>query len=78
MARVAGAADSNVFDVPAYVAFALPSITRALRVEDRKTPILTRHVPSCTRPLISCSASTNPKASRNSTTRLNTEQSRYP
>lgn len=40
MARIIDAPDSDVFDVLAYVAFALPPISRAERVESRKGMVL--------------------------------------
>jgi type I restriction enzyme R subunit len=40
MARIIGAPDSDVFDVLAYVAFALPPLSRAERVETRKAAVL--------------------------------------
>jgi len=40
MARIIDAPDSDVFDVLAYVAFALPPLSRAERVETRKAAVL--------------------------------------
>lgn len=40
MARIIDAPDSDIFDVLAYVAFALPPLSRAERVEARKTMVL--------------------------------------
>lgn len=40
MARIIDAQDSDVFDVLAYVAFALPPLSRAERVETRKAAVL--------------------------------------
>ncbi|WP_122467074.1 EcoAI/FtnUII family type I restriction enzme subunit R [Brevundimonas lutea] len=40
MARIIDAPDSDIFDVLAYVAFALPPLSRAERVETRKTAVL--------------------------------------
>lgn len=40
MARIIDAPDSDVFDVLAYVAFALPPLSRAERVETRKSAVL--------------------------------------
>ncbi|MDQ0465832.1 type I restriction enzyme R subunit [Caulobacter ginsengisoli] len=40
MARIIDAPDSDIFDVLAYVAFALPPVSRAERVETRKTDVL--------------------------------------
>lgn len=40
MARIIDAPDSDIFDVLAYVAFALPPISRAKRVEERRLALL--------------------------------------
>jgi type I restriction enzyme R subunit len=40
MARIIDAPDSDIFDVLAYVAFALPPVSRAERVETRKSEVL--------------------------------------
>lgn len=40
MARIIDAPDSDIFDVLAYVAFALPPLSRAERVETRKSAVL--------------------------------------
>jgi type I restriction enzyme, R subunit len=40
MARIIDAPDSDIFDVLAYVAFALPPISRSERVETRKSTVL--------------------------------------
>ena len=43
MARVIDAPDTDIFDVLAYVAFALPPLSRAERVQDRKSKILSSY-----------------------------------
>jgi type I restriction enzyme R subunit len=43
MARIIDAPDSDIFDVLAFVAFALPPVSRAERVETRKNAVLDGH-----------------------------------
>ena len=77
ISRMINAEKSDVFDVLAYIAFALAPITRSERVEARRE----RHpralrAPSFRRSWTSCSGNTSGRASRNSTRRSSAPSSR--